>query len=130
MDFEDATTGLFRSLGHSALARTLGISVAAIRQARLSAGAQAYRAPPKNWRRGVLQLAEEQLAHYRDLVEALRADDSAALMTPPTTKKRKSAVVKKRTSGRTIADMRNEFSRSEGGKDGKKRGGNTNSRRG
>ena len=43
MDFKKATDDLFAGISHEDLARALGVSVAAIRQARLDPKAKAYR---------------------------------------------------------------------------------------
>jgi hypothetical protein len=72
MDFKKATDGLFDNLGHSELASTLGISVASIRQARLSPGAKAYREPPPNWESAVLKLAQMRAEHYNQLAAQVR----------------------------------------------------------
>ena len=71
MDFREATDGLFSRVDHEELAKTLGVSVATIRQARLRPEAGAHRSPPVEWRRAVLKLAEERVRHYRKLAESL-----------------------------------------------------------
>jgi hypothetical protein len=76
MDFKEATDGLFDRVDHEDLAKALGVSVAAIRQARLKSDAAAHRAPPKEWRDAVIRLAERRVWHYRALVKSL-ADDEA-----------------------------------------------------
>jgi hypothetical protein len=72
MNFKEATDGLFERVVHEELAKKLGVSVATIRQARLSAEAQAYRMPPKDWENAVIRLAEERVWHYRKLIEGLQ----------------------------------------------------------
>jgi hypothetical protein len=72
MTFREATDELFAAVEHAKLARALGVSVAAIRQARLKESAKAYRPPPKDWEHGVIRLAEERVWHYRQLIEKLR----------------------------------------------------------
>lgn len=72
MDFKEATDGLFAGLGHGELAKALGVSVATIRQARLKPEAKAHRAPPSEWENSVIRLAEEQVWHYRKLIENIR----------------------------------------------------------
>ena len=74
MTFKEATDGLFHRIDHASLASALDVSVATIRQARLREGASAFRAPPAEWKRGVIRLAERQIAHNRALIEALRAE--------------------------------------------------------
>lgn len=73
MDFKQATDVLFENLSHAALAEELGVSVAAIRQARLSDAAVAYRSPPKGWKAAVIKLAEQRIEHYQALIDRLRA---------------------------------------------------------
>lgn len=71
MDFKKATDGLFEGVSHEDLARALGVSVATVRQARLDPRARAHRAPPPNWMRAVLTLAQQQAARYQGLIEEL-----------------------------------------------------------
>ena len=71
MNFKEATDGLFDRISHEELADALGVSVASIRQARLSAKAKASREPPKDLREAVLKLAEKRASHYRILIEHL-----------------------------------------------------------
>jgi hypothetical protein len=77
MNFKEATDGLFDRVDHAELAKALGVSVASIRQARLSPTAKAYRQPPNNWENVVIRLAEERVWHYRELIETLRKSRSA-----------------------------------------------------
>jgi DNA-binding GntR family transcriptional regulator len=72
MNFKEATDGLFDRISHEELAEALGVSVASIRQARLSAVAKAYREPPRDWKGAVIRLAEKRLAHYNRLVKRLQ----------------------------------------------------------
>jgi hypothetical protein len=73
MRFKEATDKLFQGLSHKELAAAIGVSVPAIRQARLDTHTRAHRSPPKGWRRAVIRLAEQQVWHYRQLIESLRA---------------------------------------------------------
>jgi len=75
MNFKKATDELFQGVNQSALAKSLGVSLPAIRQARLTEEAKAHRSPPRDWQRAVIRLAEEQVWHYRKLIEALTTDD-------------------------------------------------------
>ncbi len=93
MDFREATDQLFTQLDHGALAERLRVSVASIRQARLKPESLAHRSPPKNWQRAVLSLAEQQIDHYRKLMDILRKEEMRKL---------KSGVAPKR--GRSITD--------------------------
>jgi hypothetical protein len=72
MNFKTATDGLFDRVDHAELADTLGVSVATIRQARLSPDAKAFRQPPEQWKTAVIRLAEQRAAHYKRLADNLR----------------------------------------------------------
>ena len=72
MEFREATDELFTRISHEQLAETLGVSVAAVRQARLASSANAHRAPPKDWRFAVIRLAEQQSMRNRELIEKVR----------------------------------------------------------
>ena len=76
MTFKEATDALFDNIDHAGLAKALGVSVATIRQARLKSEAKAHRAPPRNWQRATLKLAEQQIRRYQRLAERLRTDVS------------------------------------------------------
>jgi len=72
MNFREATDELFSRIDHETLAKALGVSVAAIRQARLREGARAYRVPPPHWLSAAIDLAEDRAARYAELAENLR----------------------------------------------------------
>lgn len=72
MDFKQATDRLFSRVTHEMLSKRLGVSVAAIRQARLRREAAAHRSAPDGWRDAVIRIAEAQIMHYRKLIEDLR----------------------------------------------------------
>jgi hypothetical protein len=74
MDFKEATDRLFDQVDHEKLAKALGISVASIRQARLAPRTSAHRTAPKDWKKAVLQVAEDRVAHYQRLIEDLVQD--------------------------------------------------------
>lgn len=74
MNFKNATDQLFSQVDHEELATRLKVSVASVRQARLKPEAQAHRAPPKNWEKAVLELAEQRATHYRRLAEKMRQE--------------------------------------------------------
>ncbi len=78
MDFRDATDMLFARVDHEDLAQALGVSIAAIRQARLKPEATAHRAPPANWRRAVESLAERRISQYERLLRTLREEGEAS----------------------------------------------------
>src|SRR5271156_1666314 len=73
MTFKKATDRLFSRIGHEDLAKALKVSIASIRQARLSPDALAHRSPPPDWENAVLRLAEEQVWHFRKLIEEIRS---------------------------------------------------------
>jgi hypothetical protein len=67
MDFKEATDGLFDRIDHAELAEALDVSVASIRQARLSRTAKAYREPPSNWEGAIIRMAQERATHFQKL---------------------------------------------------------------
>lgn len=71
MDFKIITDALFDRVSHDDLAEHLGVSVAAIRQARLGVSAKARRAPPRGWERAVVDLAEKRIREYHELIGAI-----------------------------------------------------------
>jgi len=76
MHFKQATDGLFDRISHLELAKTLGVSVAAIRQARLNRTAKSYRGPPKGWQNAVIVLAQKRIGRLRELITALKSASS------------------------------------------------------
>jgi len=74
VDFKEATDALFSRIGHESLAERLGVSVALIRQARLRPDAHSHRTPPDHWRDAVISMSEEQIVHFRRLIDALRTE--------------------------------------------------------
>jgi len=77
MTFKKATDRLFSRVDHEDLAKALKVSVASIRQARLSPNALAHRSPPPDWETAVLRLAEERVLHFRELIEEIHAISKA-----------------------------------------------------
>jgi hypothetical protein len=71
MDFKRATDALFQRVTHEDLANKIGVSVPAIRQARLANKAQAHREPPRGWEVAVKALAEKQIQHFHGLLAHL-----------------------------------------------------------
>jgi hypothetical protein len=71
MDFKSATDILFGRVTHEDLAARLQMSVAIIRQARLSPAAHGHRQPPIEWRKAVVELAEKRAAELQQLVASL-----------------------------------------------------------
>jgi hypothetical protein len=78
MDFKKASDALFEKVSHESLADQIGVSVAAIRQARLDVSAKAHRSPPKNWERAIIELAENRIRHYHQLIGAMTKDRLAS----------------------------------------------------
>ncbi len=76
MDFCEATDNLCGKVDHSDVARTLGVSLQTIRQARLNPETRSHRPPPIGWREVVVRLAEERAGHYRRLIDELRTSGS------------------------------------------------------
>jgi hypothetical protein len=72
MDFKKATDSLFAGVAHKDLADELGVSIPTIRQARLGVKARSYRTPPKGWERAVIDLAENRIRYYHELIGALK----------------------------------------------------------
>ena len=96
MDFKQASDRLFDRISHEALANALDISVASVRQSRLGRSASAYRAPPKHWRRAVLQLAEERIAHYQRLIEELIEEPESSQQILPVVRRPIISILNKR----------------------------------
>lgn len=71
MDFKKATDALFDRVTHEDLASELGVSVPAIRQARLTGKSLAHREPPPGWEKGVQTLASAQIRRYEKLLAEL-----------------------------------------------------------
>lgn len=71
MDFKTASDALFSRVAHEDLADQLGVSIAAIRQARLDVSAKAHRPPPKGWERALVELAENRIRRYHELIGVL-----------------------------------------------------------
>jgi hypothetical protein len=72
MNFKEATDGLFHRIRHAELAKMLNVSVAAIRQARLSRTAKAYRKPPRNWHQAIIKVAQERISRLQKLIGSLK----------------------------------------------------------
>jgi DNA-binding GntR family transcriptional regulator len=77
MDFREALDKLGERVTHEEVASALGVSVASVRQYRLSADARAHRTPPPGWPEVLSKLAEArgkeliELAHHLDPVTRL-----------------------------------------------------------
>jgi hypothetical protein len=75
MNFREAVDSLCSALTHEDVANALGVSVQTIRQARMQEDSKSYRAPPQNWERALIRLAENRVSYYRKLIEKLRKVD-------------------------------------------------------
>lgn len=72
VEFHHAIDILTRRITTDEIAERLGVSHAAIRQARLrNPDTEAYRAPPPNWEQGVAQLAREKGVELHELADRL-----------------------------------------------------------
>ena len=76
MTFKKATDRLFSRVTHEELAQALKVSVASIRQARLSSDALAHRSAPPDWEKAVLRLAEERVRYFQELIEGIRGSSA------------------------------------------------------
>jgi hypothetical protein len=72
MNFREAVDSVCEPLAHSTIAEALGVSLQAVRQARMDENSKAFRAPPKHWRDIIIRLAERRIMHYRQLIEQIR----------------------------------------------------------
>lgn len=72
MDFKTASDALFERIPHETLAEELGVSVAAIRQARLDVSAKAHRPPPKNWKQAIVGMAENRIQSFHELIGEIK----------------------------------------------------------
>jgi hypothetical protein len=71
MDFQDAIDRLGERVTHEQVARALGVSVASVRQYRLSPEAKAHRSPPDTWRKVLARLAKERSRELKALANEL-----------------------------------------------------------
>ena len=73
MDFREALDKLGERVTHEEVASALGVSVASVRQYRLSADARAHRSPPSGWPEVLSKLARERGEELIGLAEALKS---------------------------------------------------------
>jgi hypothetical protein len=71
MTFREAIDRLGDRVTHEQVADGLGVSIASVRQYRLSPEATAHRTPPAGWRRVLARLARERGDELRALAEEL-----------------------------------------------------------
>jgi hypothetical protein len=75
MNFREAVDALCASVTHEDVAKALGASVQAVRQARLNEESKGFRGPPKNWKAAIIRLAESRVLYYRRLIEKLKTTE-------------------------------------------------------
>jgi hypothetical protein len=73
MNFKKATDELLASVTLADLAKGMGVSVQAIRQARSAEGTTSYRSPPEGWGRAVARLASQRAAQLTRLAKRLQS---------------------------------------------------------
>lgn len=71
MDFKAATDALAGCVTHDELAAACGVSVQAIRQARLDPSNVNYRQPPRDWEAAVSKIARRRGGELIKLAERL-----------------------------------------------------------
>lgn len=71
MDFREAIDRLGERVTHEQAARALGVSVASVRQYRLSPEANAYRSAPIGWDKVLARLARNRIRELNELAEKL-----------------------------------------------------------
>lgn len=74
MNFKEATDRLIGGSSHSDIAEVMGVSVASVRQYRLSPKSKAYRTPPLNWRDSIIRMSEIQIMKHRKIIDDLRSE--------------------------------------------------------
>jgi hypothetical protein len=71
MKFRDAVDQLGTRITHEEVAGALGVSVASVRQYRLSPDAQAHRSAPPGWQKVLARLARERCKELKALADEL-----------------------------------------------------------
>jgi predicted transcriptional regulator len=71
MDFRHAIDRLGERVTHEQVANALGVSVASVRQYRLSPRAKAHRSPPDAWPKTLARLAKERSRELKALADEL-----------------------------------------------------------
>jgi hypothetical protein len=74
MTFREAIDRLGERVTHEQAAAALGVSVASVRQYRLSPQAAAHRTAPAGWRKVLARLARERGRELRTLAEELEGE--------------------------------------------------------
>lgn len=71
MEFRDALDRLGERVTHEQVASALGVSVASVRQYRLSPDAKAHRSPPGGWQKTLATLARARGRELNALADEL-----------------------------------------------------------
>lgn len=71
MEFREAIDKLGARVTHEQTAHALGVSLASVRQYRLSQDANAYRSPPQEWEKVLAHLAKERARELMGLADDL-----------------------------------------------------------
>jgi len=75
MNFQKSTDRLLERITLEDLANELGVSVQAIRQARVFEQSSAYRPPPSGWPEAIHVLAHKRIKHLQNLIDSLPQED-------------------------------------------------------
>lgn len=73
MDFREAIDRLGERVTHEQAGQALGVSVASVRQYRLSSKANAHRSAPGGWAKVLARLARNRARELYDLADALES---------------------------------------------------------
>jgi hypothetical protein len=71
MNFRKATDALLESVTLEDLAAAMGVSIQAVRQARVAEGSTAFRSPPKGWEVAAARLAARRASKFDRLAQGL-----------------------------------------------------------
>jgi hypothetical protein len=74
MDFREATDQLCTAITHEDVARSLGVSVQSIRQARMNGNSTGQRKPPDNWEDALVTLARNRIGYLERLIVQLESE--------------------------------------------------------
>lgn len=72
VDFIEATNALSGKVTHEEIAEELGVSLGAVRQARIDPSSPHYRKPPPGWQEAIARLAERRGGELARLAKDLR----------------------------------------------------------
>lgn len=71
MNFRESTDQLIKNVTLENLAKTMGVSVQSLRQARMSPDSSAYRRPPNGWEFAVCALAKDRIAALQNIINSI-----------------------------------------------------------